>query len=333
MRTLRLILPLIFLLAACNGAPVPQSTASQDAPPTAVSLPGDLLYMAFVNQQPLLLRHTPATDERTVLFAPSEFGWLTHFDVSPDGEQIVLAYTAENQALAGFTDLYVMPADGTAAPTPLLSRAQPSETYTAVSWPLQDYVYYVHVSPAIAADGLISYQTQIERLHIPTQKVELVAEEAAWPRLSDDGSQLAYVTLDNNVMLAAPDGSNATVLLAATAFPAIDAPIFSADGRYLYFSATETAVSHRPLWQRLLGVQSAAAHAVPSDWWRVPLDSSAVPQQLTQIGHIGMYGDFSPDGRYLAFISTEGLQVMMANGSQLLQLNEQPAIGTISWQP
>ncbi|MEK7327154.1 MAG: hypothetical protein AAB217_18070, partial [Chloroflexota bacterium] len=59
-----------------------------------------------------------ATGQRETLFKPPEDAWLTSASVSPDGAQIVLAYAPpppEGQIQFGYTGLYQMPADGSAA--------------------------------------------------------------------------------------------------------------------------------------------------------------------------------------------------------------------------
>jgi TolB protein len=115
----------------------------------------------------------------------------------------------------------------------------------------------------------------------------------------------------------------------------MDMPLFSPDGRTIYFSAADPAgvAPGASLLERLFGVTVAQAHNVPSDWWRVPLEGGAA-ERLTEIGGIGLYGDFSPDGSRMAFISNTGVHVMNPDGSGLDTLIAADGFfGTIDWVP
>jgi hypothetical protein len=234
----------------------------------------------------------------------------------------------------GFTDLYLMPADGSGEPAPLLLRSELSEAYFNVTWPTEEYIYYSHVAPATDDLGAVIYSSQIERLRYPERETELLVPAASWPRLSYDGAQLAYVNNELELVVAEPDGSRPEVVLGPDLFEAVDAPLFSRDGEHLYFSAVGApAESLSSFWDRLLGVRVAWAHDVPSDWWRMPAGGSGEPERLTDIEAIGLYGDFSLDGRHLAFIASDGVFLMRPDGSELQQLRDIVAIGTIDWSP
>jgi Tol biopolymer transport system component len=215
-----------------------------------------------------------------------------------------------------------------------LERAEASETYFNVSWPLNDYIYYAHFAPSTDDLGSILYVSQVERLHLPGEVVEVLAPASAWPRLSPDGTKMAYVTDDNEFMVAEVDGSNPNLILSPERFPAVDAPLFSPDGQTIYFSAIEP--EQAPLLSfldRLMGVKIASAHNVPSDWWRMPADGSGTPERLTNIYEIGMYGDFGPDERYIAFITASGVQIMNPDGTGVFRLKSIAATGTMNWVP
>ena len=88
---------------------------------------------------------------------------------------------------------------------------------------------------------------------------------------------------------------------------------------------------------RLLGVGLAEAapdrHNVPSDWWRVAVNGGQ-PQRLTQLYDMGLYGAFSPDGRYLAFVTVTGIFVMDLTGDKLTSLlSGTGTYGTLAWLP
>jgi Tol biopolymer transport system component len=145
---------------------------------------------------------------------------------------------------------------------------------------------------------------------------------------------LAYVTEDNDFLLADADGSDPQPILDQGAFSAVDAPLFSPDGVHICFSAVlPSAAARASLVDRLLGVGVAQAHSVPSDWYCQPVDGSSEPQRLTELNAIGLYGDFDETGDQMAFLTTAGVYLMNADGSDLTQLREIAATGTINWLP
>jgi hypothetical protein len=227
-----------------------------------------------------------------------------------------------------------MPADGSSEPTPLLERTEASETFFNVTWPIDDYIYYAHFAPSTDDLGAVLYSSQVERVHLPDRTVEVLAQEAAWPRVSRDGTLMAYVTEANQFIVSAADGSDPRPILDPEAFSAVDAPLFSPDNSRIYFSAVEPTVqASRPFLERLLGVGVAVAHSVPSDWWVTALNGSTEPEQLTTLNAIGLYGDFNAGGTTMAFIVADGIYTMKPDGSELEQIREIPTTGSLDWVP
>lgn len=311
------------------------ATPTEDLSSQEMALSGRLYYVGFVNQEQHLLVLDLATGQESSLFVVPEDAWLSEVAVSPTGDRLLLAYApspGQNQIQYGFTALHVMPADGSGDPELLVDRADPSETFYNISWPMDDMVYYARYAPSIDETGAVTYVSSVERAHLPGGEVELLVTEAAWPRLSNDGSQLAYVTEGGEMMIAEADGASPQLFLGADVYAAVDAPLFSPDGDQLYFSAVdlEPSASLSPL-DKLLGVQIAQAHSVPSDWWRGSTSSEL--ERLTTIDKVGLYGDFSADGRQLFFAAADGLYVMGPAGEDLTQLQSIPTLATIDWTP
>jgi Tol biopolymer transport system component len=333
---------------AADPSPVEDNAVSEDPPWSDLGLSGQLYFVGFISQKQTLIKLELETGEETIIFDPPDGAWLSEIAVSPDSSQIVMAYSpppAGGQVQFGFTGLYLIPADGSAEPVPLLERADDSETYFNLSWPSERHIYYAHFTPSADDLGALVYARQVERLSYsegerPNGELgEVLAENAAWPRVSADGTLLAYVTEANEFILAGADGSNPRTILDPDAFQAIDAPLFAPDNSAIIFSAVETEpTAALSIWDRLLGVLPnwglgvAEAHAVPSDWWRITLDGGE-SERLTNLNAIGLYGDFSPDGRHIAFISADGVNVMNPDGSGVFQLIKIPTVGTINWVP
>jgi len=370
LRTLFLILLVaasVIWLAACTGDTAEQpametptspatepaeEVADEPATPTVIAataapaeevagqepaLNGQLYYVGFVDQEQHLLRLDLATGQETSLLTVSESAWLSEVTVSPDGDRLLLAYAPppeQNQVQFGFTTLHIMPANGSGEPELLVPQDDPSETFYNISWPLEDLVYYARYAPSVDDAGAVTYVNRIERAHLPDANVEVLVNDAAWPRLANDGSRLAYVAESGEMMMANADGTSPQLVLESDVYAAVDAPLFSPDGEQLYYSAVdrEPGASLSPL-DKLLGVKIARAHSVPSDWWRLSSGADQERQRLTTIDKIGLYGDFSADGRHLYFVAADGLYVMDPADQTLTQLQAIPTVATIDWTP
>ena len=124
-------------------------------------------------------------------------------------------------------------------------------------------------------------------------------------------------------------------------FQSIDAPVFSPDGQFIYFSGTggyspssSTWLwpDHRTWLDRLTGVQPAYANGLPSEWWRLPIVGGD-PTRLSNIQAAGLSGAFSPDGQFFAFISYSGMAMMSADGANLTWIDVGATLGNVIWLP
>jgi Tol biopolymer transport system component len=280
----------------------------------------------------------------TTIFQGPEISWIYYVTVSPDEKQLIMAYAAppENQNQSNEL-LYSLPLDGSTSPQLFVLPPTIFDRYPQVEWsPDGKYIYYVHNN----------YQNQpldqhypiyeIYRMVYPNGQPEKVADQAFWPRLSPDGSRLVYISMDpytgkNKIFVASADGSNAqeVSLTGAWTPDIVDAPIFSPDGQSLIFSAPIPPESSAPSWvEKLLGIQIAHAHSIPSDWWSVPVTGGNV-RRLTNIGATGLFASLSPDKRLIASYSGNGLFVMNPDGTNLtLLIPDMGGVpGTVTWIP
>jgi hypothetical protein len=286
-----------------------------------------------------------ATGEVTTIFDAPKYSWIYYISVSPDHTQLFMSYNPPPGDNPVDQDIYVMPLDGSRAPQRLYTPPTSEDDYIEVEWsPDNKYIYVTHVNYHIPpAEGQIYPLYTIYRKAMPYGELERVAEKAYWPRVSPDSSRIAYVTVDlfargNKLFVADADGSNAKeVVITGPRIPDIkDAPLFSADGQSLIFSADIPMQSYQPDWlDRLMGVRVAKAHSnVPSDWCTISVDGGEMVQ-LTNIQSRGLFGRLSPDHQYLASYSLDGIFVMKTDGTQLTNLipNPQSVPGTVSWIP
>lgn len=285
------------------------------------------------------------------VWALPERGWLSALAASPAGDVLALAYSPAppaSEPQLGYTNIYLLdltscpPAGGCPpeAPRPLAETTNRYEAFFQPAWlPDGTAVYASHVAPT-DAQANTSFRYSLARLDSATGQAIPVVDDAMWPAISPDGQFLAYVYVDpadnsNALVLAGADGSGARTLVTATPFEAIDAVLFSPDGRELVFSAVSRGAGREapaPVgWlARLLSPQVAEAHNVPSDWWAVSIGGGE-SRRLTQLLDTGLAGAFSPDGAWLAFSSSSGLNVMRPDGSELTQLVPGAFSGTVSW--
>jgi Tol biopolymer transport system component len=285
------------------------------------------------------------TGEITTVFDAPKYSWVYYVTVSPDNKQLAFSYSPPPGDNPVDQDIYTMPLDGSQPPQLLFTPPTKEDDYFEVEYsPDGKYVYVTHVNYQIPpAEGQIYPLFTIYRKALPEGEFEMVAEKAYWPRISPGSSQITYVTVDlftggNKLFVANADGSNAhEVEITGPRLPDIkDAPIFSADGQSLTFSAEVPTQSYQPNWlDRLMGVTVAKAHSNgPSDWWSIPITGGEITQ-LTTIQSMGLFGSRSPDGQFLASYSLNGIFVMKTDGTQLTQLlpNPQSLPGTVCWIP
>jgi Tol biopolymer transport system component len=223
--------------------------------------------------------------------------------------------------------------------------APPTEydQFVQAEWsPDGKYIYFVHYSYQNQPNDQHYPNYEICRMAYPGGQPEKIADQAFWPRLAADGSRIVYISMDphtgtNQIFVANADGTNAQpVVLSGPWTPdIIDAPIFSPDGQSIIFSALSPQQSSAPTWiEKLLGIQVAEAHMIPSDWWSVPITGGVVTR-LTNLRTTALFASYSPDKRVIASYSGGGLFVMNLDGSNLTMLipDMGGTAGTVSWIP
>jgi Tol biopolymer transport system component len=342
---------LLFCLVSCSGGndelestavPPVATLASRvtSTPPdlSALDISGRLLYLKYNDLgQIQLVQFDLSTGQQTVLYQPEPGSWLVGFDVSPDGQQLALSYVPlpEEGGAVRSNSLFVMPTFGARQPEHLAGNGS-DEAFFAPVWAPDGHSIYSAVYINLGEGAVIPHTYHLEKVSYPDGVREQLIENALWPSVSPDGSRIAYLSFNsfsdvNDLYLADPDGANIVPALLPGTFPAVDAHFFSPDGRMIYFSAINGETPQSLSWlERLLGVQVAAAHDVPSDWWRVSLEGGE-PERLTELGHTNLIADFSPDGEFIAFMGSGGVYVMRPDGSELTRLMDAGPYGALVW--
>jgi len=307
-----------------------------------LNLSGKLIYTSanfqgqsiFIDLRSLDLR----TGDISTIFQTPDGGWIDAVTVSPDSQQLVLSYLPPGNVPYGNQKaLYIMPLDGSAFPQLLFTPPSLEDNYSQPEWsPDGGYVYFTHFKNQSALFDM-------ERMPYPNGTPQTLAYNASWPRVSNDGQHVVYVWIDtgtgvNRLYLANADGSDShQIPLSGSLVPnVIDAPMFSADDQSILFSAPNVGQSSLPrvLLPLLHVIEVVADGSIPSDWWSVPL-AGGEPDQLTNIQASSLFGSFSPDKKYIAVYSADGIFMMRPDGSELTSILDDVGqiSGTVSWIP
>lgn len=283
------------------------------------------------------------TGNLSYLFQPPKDGLVSAASLSPDGKWIVMSYSPPpdpNKPQLGYTRLFIMPADGSSDPQPLLKPADETGLlYTLPTWSADGKsIIFGYFSPKDATDKATGFSLQ--RIVYPDGHPEKLVDNAFQPRLSPDGAHMVYVgqtdptTPINELYISAADGSNPVKLLPNDAqLWTIDAPVFSRDGKTIIFSGVTNQPKVSLNWlDALLGLRVASAHNIPSDLWSIPA-AGGTPTQLTHVGDTGIFPDTSPDDKHIAYLSFNGLFVMDPDGQNLVQISILGGAGTLQWVP
>jgi Tol biopolymer transport system component len=340
-------------MEAATPALIPTTASTSIFPVTQVSvtwshlnLTGKLVYLSSTMEGGKLTGNVQMLDlvtgqAGTIFSLPS--GWTYYATISPDAKTLVMSYAPPSQSNSSpGRSLYVIPLDASTEVQPLFTQPTPDDHYTQVEWsPDGEYLYYVHYNSQMQPAGQLDPVYDILRMRYPDGQPEKIADHAFWPRVSSDSSKLVYIFVDpdtarNELFVANADGSDPQRVGLSVPQPLeiIDAPIFSPDGQSILFSAPQPSQSYQPnFFERLMGIQVARAHSIPSDWWSVPV-TGGVPTQLTNIQTVNLFASISQDRKHIASLSAEGIFVMDLDGSNLTQLVVDSSVhGTVSWIP
>lgn len=288
-----------------------------------------------------MVRYDFATEQLETVFSAPQLSWIYQLQVSPDGERVVFAYSpppGDGRGLFDRSGIYQLSLTAAnAEPAGLIAATQPNEFhYQPTFSPDGRFLYYVKYQPDPNA-VLPTFRVTLERYDFSLGQTQPLVNDGIWPRVSPQGDRLVFIgvdpmTLRRGLYASQLEGSAISELVPLGYFFDIDAPIFSPDGAWVYFSVAKEP-PQSSWFERLLGVKTAYAHAdhnVPSDWWRVSLTGDNL-EQLTDEQRIIFNGDFAPDGEHLAFSTLTGLYVMRADGSDVTLLDAAQTYGTLTW--
>ncbi len=325
-----------FALAGCGGPPPPPPDSAQR-----------LLSVSLAPPPPhgiLALRPDLAGAIPTPLFRAPAGAEVRQLDVAADGRTLVYAWVPPPGPDAALLDRSELVAVDLAAP-----GWQPVELLggeTAGEYLLEPalspdgrYCYHVRVAPT--EDYLTGYTSvTLRRLDLRSGEVTDIIDNGIWPTVSPDGRRIAFVGVQpqsqqRGLFVANADGRELAMLVPVGRFFDVDAPVFSPDGRWIWFAVAEEDERDARAgtwWERLLPFAPAYAHNdhdVPSDWWRVSVDGGE-PERMTDERRIMTYGEFLPDGRF-AYATTDGVFLLPAAGTAPTLLARGGAFTSLAW--
>jgi hypothetical protein len=157
------------------------------------------------------------------------------------------------------------------------------------------------------------------------------------PALAPDGLTVAWLSVNPQTQansLWVSSGGAPVQLIAETAFPDLDHPLFSDDGKWVYFSVIETKqAGHVDPFG--LGVRPAVAHEMahgnhnlPARWYRVPV-TGGKPEALTLEAKPIRAGDLNQE--LIGFVSDTGFYI--ARSQTVTEIIRSRALGSIAWLP
>ena len=271
---------------------------------------------------------------------------------SPDGKQVVYAYTPPLTVSRGASPALMLPVTdlnlldvATGSTRQLLVHDREGGAYDRPTWsPDGRTIYANHVAPIL--DGSVVRDTIEEVVRIAVGSglatPEVVVREGFDAALSPDGRYLAWVrrTIDGRAIeVGKNDGLGARTVVSPTLADNASWPRFSRDGSKLVFSAASpfTPVpTVTPLPRRAwLGARVASArgraHGVPMDLFAVGVDGTGF-SRLTTLGEDSPSASWSPDGTRLALVSGGGIYVLTPSSKDLRVVDAAGGHGAIDWR-
>lgn len=275
---------------------------------------------------------------QTTLFKAEPKSALTAAAISPDGKTLAISYAPPAALIQfGYTNLYTLPADGSGG-LALMVDGHGRDVITGPVWSADGkHILYTRSGPS--ADGMTTTQS-VEEIGYPAGGASTMVKNGFAPDVSADGTKLVYVTLPegaagDSLMIAGMDGSQAAEVAGEKEFLSIDRPRISPDGTLIAFSGDAAGMSQGRAgldWAEALGgVRVASAHTIPtSDIWAIPA-AGGTPVRLIKLLASGIALGFAPDGKQIAFVTTQGVYVMGNDGSGAVRILQGDGYQTVMW--
>ena len=334
-RSLHFSLFVIFLALGLVGCR--NSAQVTDGPPTGTFITivkGDYPHNKIVSVD-------IETGAEEVLFAPPDLSVVQELVATGDGETVYFSYTPPPSLDSGFFDrtaIYKI-SRGETEPTLVIGGSLPDEFYTNPTLTPDGRYLFFHRLGQDFGSTTPRVTFGIERLDLETGENSLIIPNAIWPRISPDGKQIVFVTLDlltqeRGLGVADIDGSNMTTKLRIGQYFDIDSPLFSLDGKSVYFSIVEEG-PQAGWFDRLMGVSVAEAHTehnLPSTWWRLGIEDGIV-EQISPEQKIVSHAFRHPAKNQILYTTREGVFSLSIGNGEVMPAHPGVLYGTLTWIP
>lgn len=276
------IVALLMLLVGCGATSESggQKTASPDAAATRfiLSRDGDLWRLALPSKE-----FTRLTEIAPVAAA-------YHPSVSPDGTTIAYAYrapiptpTPEQPFVIPRTGISVAPVSGGIG-EPAHSPLDGYDSIDQPAWAPDGATIYAHYQTLRFADdgSFVGSSDDIVAISPAQKTYAVLATNGMYPVPSPDGATLAFVRnpsqTDAHLILYNLKTKTEQKIVPNVAYGAMEAPMWSPDGKTIYFSISPLTGSAPPAPLRWFAADSASAHGLGWQVWSLDVASQTARQ-------------------------------------------------------
>jgi len=310
----------------------------------AAKLPGKFVYAR--SNGAVMIQDATGANQRALIASNGET--LAQYPTfSPDGTQVAYSYNYFNKDGLIVQDLRIINADGTNAHM-VAGPDDPRIAFDFPAWsPDGKELYFTQSYPIPPS----SEHTEIDRVSVNGGTVTKVLDEGRLAAISPDGKKMAFRRLDlttysSSLWVANIDGTDAKQLVSQNDFFDIFAARFFPDSASLVFAASGEPkrklpgllADAKPIDDSscaisllfLCVVERASAHGLPSDLYTVDLAATKF-ERLTHAGADSPYPAFSPDQKYIGFLSEIGIFAVDRQKNNLLQVTSSGGYGGFDW--
>lgn len=284
-----------------------------------------------------------ATQEERLLVPNPPESVLLEPAVSPDGRQFAYARTLTpvvetGQPVDFGTDLYLANRDGSGAHL-FLEHQQPNEHIRSPVWLPDGQGLLVAVYRLVERHVI----TTIESVDLAGGSRTVVVQDAFHPAISPDGTRIAFVRQDENLVqslwLANADGSDARLIAGPEdGLRSFSSPRFSPDGRLLAFGAAglpqsqgATDADSETRYAALRAPQAKPAlNGLPMDVWVVEVDGGE-PERIAKLQLDSPGLAWASDGSRLFVMAGVGLFAVDPDSGSARQVAEGTFHGQVDW--
>ena len=309
----------------------------------AAKLPGKFVYARSTGA--LMIQDATGANQRALI--PSNGETLAQYPAfSPDGTQVVYSFNYFNKDGLVVQDIRIINADGTNAHM-VVGPDNPEIAFDFPAWsPDGKELYFTQSYPIPPS----SEHSEIDRVSANGGTVTKVIEQGRLAAISPDGKKMAFRRLDlttysSSLWVANIDGTDAKQLVSQNDFFDIFAARFFPDSASLVFVGSGEPKRKLPglvaEWQPaddscaislwfLCVVERASAHGLPSDLYSVDLAATKF-ERLTHAGADSPHPAFSPDQKYIGFLSEIGIFAVDRQQKNLFQVTSSGGYGGFDW--